>query len=73
MCGNFGDLVVLLMVVVWGVFVEGWLSPISYLMQNCGSVFKSLVFPAADGGFVHAGGISAVFWVCRSELCDSKL
>lgn len=28
MCGNFGNLVVVLMVVVWGVFVEGWLSHI---------------------------------------------
>lgn len=31
------------------------------------------VFPAADWGLVHAGGISAVFWVCRRGLCDSKL
>lgn len=47
--------------------------PSSYLMQNCAPVFKSLVFPTANWGLVHTGGISAVFWICRNELCDSKL
>lgn len=44
MCGNFGNLVVLLMVVVWGVFVEGWLSPILLLDAELWALCLSLWF-----------------------------
>lgn len=63
----------LLMVVVWGVFVEGWLSHILLFdaeLWPCVCLWFSQLLTEA---LYTLGGISAVFCVCRSELCHSKL